>query len=308
MQKLSYVALNLLCLCVGTRVARADSIGLIGARDNLCLDVKDGSSANGAEVQLWTCSGGSSNQTWTLSGEQIRAGNGKCLDLTNGGGDGTKMQLYNCTGGPNQQWAFNGQAIQNAAHGLCLDVTDGAYRNGTLLQAYSCDWRSTGNQIFSFASAQMASRSSGGSSSGGATTFYGYSAISIDDFMAKNSECAWIKDAVVAAANDQGLNATFLATACIVESSCLQQISNSYGPFQFSDDGAWNEYGGAGKNRQNIWDAAYGAARYFKALIAQENGNLDNALRSYNGPLSQGGNPSYQKEYKTWMSGGSCWG
>ncbi|KAK1548190.1 hypothetical protein Q3G72_033592 [Acer saccharum] len=289
--------------------ARADSTGMIGAQKNLCLDVPGGSSANGTPVQIWQCSAGNVNQQWTLSGSQFKAANGKCLDIENGGPNGAKVQLWDCSNGRNQFFQFNGQAIENSKLGLCLDVTDGAFQNGTRVQAWACNG-GRGNQVWSFASSQQARSvpQTGGGSNTDATTFYGYTAINtIDDFVAKNSGCAWIKDAVVAAANDQGLNATFLATACIVESSCLQQINNPWGPFQFSDDGAWNEYGGAQKNRQNIWDAAYGAARYFKALLQQENGNLDNALRAYNGPLSQGGNPNYQKSYKIWMSGGNAW-
>ncbi len=307
MKTLSFLAALAAFALTSGQDAHADTTVLIGAKDNFCLDVKDGGTANGTQVQLWQCSGSDNAQVWKLSNGAIKAANGKCLDLTNGGGNGTKLQLYTCSGGPNQQWAFNGSAIQNSAKNLCLDVTDGAYQNGTLIQAYQCDWRSTGNQVWSYGAAQVAARSTSQSAATtGATTFYGYPAISIDDFMSKNTECAWIKDAVVAAAADQGLNSTFLATACIVESSCTVP-ANGWGPFQFSDDGAWAAYGGQGKDRQNVWDAAYGAARYFKALLAQENGNLDNALRAYNGPLSQGGNPQYQNEFRAWMSGKNAW-
>ena len=304
MRKLLFAALGAASIMFSPEKALADSTGMVGAKNNFCLDIKNGGTANGTQVQIWTCTGGSSNQTWTLSGSEIKASNGKCLDLTGGGGNGTKLQLWDCSGGVNQQWAFNGQAIQNAARGMCLDVTNGTYANGTLVQAYSCDWRSTGNQVWSFAQTQVASRSTGSSTSG-ATTFYGYQAISVDSFMAKNTECAWIKDAVVAAANDQGINATFLAAICIVESSCSVP-ANGFGPWQFSDDGAWSEFGGQGKDRQNGWDAAYGAARYFKYLLQQANGNLDNALRAYKGPLNQGGNPQYQNEVRDWMKGGNA--
>ncbi|SCE43457.1 endo-1,4-beta-xylanase [Streptomyces sp. DvalAA-14] len=36
-----------------------------GAQSGLCLDVTSASTANGALVELWTCTG-ASNQQWTL--------------------------------------------------------------------------------------------------------------------------------------------------------------------------------------------------------------------------------------------------
>ncbi|KAK1548184.1 hypothetical protein Q3G72_003436 [Acer saccharum] len=143
-------ALSLLALHYDARPAKADSTVMIGAKNDLCLDVVDGALQNGAQVQLWQCTGGNRNQVWTLGNGQIKASNGLCLDLTGGGGNGTKMQLWSCSGGPNQTWAFDGQAIRNQAKGLCLDVVDGKYANGVRIQAWACDYRSTGNQVFSY--------------------------------------------------------------------------------------------------------------------------------------------------------------
>lgn len=298
--RMQIIAAGLIALATGTAQAAT-----LQTQRNLCLDVRDGRFVNGGSVQLWQCSGGT-NQQWTLSQGELKVGN-KCLDVADGGAvAGSRLQLWDCvSGNNNQQWEVAGSAIRHKGTNLCLDVKDGSYANGSSVQLWTCDFRSTGNQVFGIA--QVAQSSSAQSTfSSGASTFYGYPVIGIDEFIAKNSECAWIKDAVVAAAKDLGLNATFLATACIVESSCTDP-SNGFGPFQFSDDGAWNQYGGSGKNRRNVWDAAYGAARYFKDLLSQNNGNLDAALRAYNGPLSQGGNPNYQKEYRCWMSGGNAW-
>jgi glucosylceramidase len=62
-----------------------------------CLDVKDGSTANGNRLQLWDCTEGDTNQQFTVgnSGSQIKwAGTGKCVDLLNGSGaDGNPVSF-----------------------------------------------------------------------------------------------------------------------------------------------------------------------------------------------------------------------
>lgn len=299
----------LFAILIGASSASAASFANLATSKNKCLDVKDGKFANGGGLQLWDCAQGSTNQQFKLSNGQLVTGQNKCVDVVDGKAvNGGRIQLWDCaSGNDNQKWELAGSSLRHTGTNLCLDVKDGNFANGASLQLWGCDFRSTGHQVWSFGSSSSQAAPSTSSATSGATTFYGYSAISIDDFMAKNPGCAWIKDAVVAAAADQGINATFLATACIVESSCLKTINNPWGPFQFSDEGAWAAYGGAGKNRQNIWDAAYGAARYFKDLLGQTNGNLDEALRLYNGPLSQGGNPQYQNEFRCWMRGGNAW-
>ncbi|KAJ6556122.1 ricin B lectin domain-containing protein [Mycena capillaripes] len=78
-----------------------------------CLDVKDGSTANGNRLQLWTCTEGDTNQQFTVgnTGSQIKwAGTNKCLDLLNGSGaDGNFIQIWDCDSAnrdTNQQWFF----------------------------------------------------------------------------------------------------------------------------------------------------------------------------------------------------------
>ncbi|KAJ7925551.1 ricin B lectin domain-containing protein [Mycena leptocephala] len=78
-----------------------------------CLDVKDGSTANGNRLQLWDCTEGDTNQQFTVgnSGSQIKwAGTGKCVDLLNGSGaDGNPIQIWDCDTAnkdTNQQWFF----------------------------------------------------------------------------------------------------------------------------------------------------------------------------------------------------------
>jgi hypothetical protein len=59
--------------------------------DNKCLNIKDGSTANGAELQIWTCSDGNPNQNFIHSGGDVLtlpidriswgAHQGKCVDF-----------------------------------------------------------------------------------------------------------------------------------------------------------------------------------------------------------------------------------
>jgi hypothetical protein len=53
-----------------------------GAR---CLDVTNGSTANGNKMQIWACTGGVNQQiTYTTDHRLAWTGKGECLDLTDG--------------------------------------------------------------------------------------------------------------------------------------------------------------------------------------------------------------------------------
>ena len=74
-----------------------------------CLDVANGSAANGTLVHMWDCHGGL-NQKWvqTASGE-LRAFGGlnKCLDVRGpSSASGTLVQIWDCVGVSNQKWSF----------------------------------------------------------------------------------------------------------------------------------------------------------------------------------------------------------
>ena len=72
-----------------------------------CLDVPSGNTANGTKLQIWDCSTGNTNQSWTDVGTQIQwTGKGKCLDLTNGtAASGNVLQTWACaSGNTNQSW------------------------------------------------------------------------------------------------------------------------------------------------------------------------------------------------------------
>ncbi|MGC5540110.1 endo-1,4-beta-xylanase [Streptomyces griseus] len=109
-----------------------------GVASNRCLDVPNGSTADGTQLQLWDC-GSSANQQWvaTDSGE-LRVYGDKCLDAA-GTGNGSKVQIYSCWGGDNQKWRVNSDgSIVGVQSGLCLDAVGTGTANGTQVQLYSC--------------------------------------------------------------------------------------------------------------------------------------------------------------------------
>ncbi|MEV6285629.1 ricin-type beta-trefoil lectin domain protein [Kribbella sp. NPDC051770] len=103
-----------------------------------CLDVTNGSTANGNQPQLWTCSSGP-NQQWTVGTDGTIRALGKCLDVTgNGTANGTAVQLWDCFGGPNQRWTRSNGTLINAASNTCLDVRDNNSADGARLQIWTC--------------------------------------------------------------------------------------------------------------------------------------------------------------------------
>ncbi|MBB5890163.1 ricin-type beta-trefoil lectin domain protein [Kutzneria kofuensis] len=103
-----------------------------------CVDVAGANSANGTQVQLYTCNG-TAAQTWAHSGNSFQA-LGKCLDVAGAGtANGTKVQLYDCNGTGAQQWTQNAQhELVNTGSGKCLDATNQSSADGTPLQIWTC--------------------------------------------------------------------------------------------------------------------------------------------------------------------------
>lgn len=76
----------------------------------MCLDVTNGSTANGVKMQIWSCTPGAGDaaQHFTVaSGGNIQwANTAECLDLTDGStASGNQIQMWGCAGGnTNQVW------------------------------------------------------------------------------------------------------------------------------------------------------------------------------------------------------------
>ncbi|MFB4304737.1 endo-1,4-beta-xylanase [Actinomadura sp. GTD37] len=121
----------------GTSEPPPDGSGTIkGVGSGRCLDVPNAATADGTQLQLWDCHGGT-NQQWTYTDAgELRVYGDKCLDAA-GTGNGAKVQIYGCWGGDNQKWTLNSDgSIVGAQSGLCLDAAGSG--NGAAIQLYSC--------------------------------------------------------------------------------------------------------------------------------------------------------------------------
>ncbi|WP_273937883.1 lectin [Kutzneria chonburiensis] len=122
---------------LGVPTAQA-ATGTITGYGGKCVDVTGGTSANGTRVQLWTCTGGPSQQ-WTTGDDGSLRALGKCLDVAGGSTlNGAKVQIYDCNGTAAQRWTSSGGQLVNAGSGKCLDATGVSSADGTPLQIWTC--------------------------------------------------------------------------------------------------------------------------------------------------------------------------
>jgi hypothetical protein len=107
--------------------------------DGKCVDDTGNSSANGAKVELWSCTKGAA-QNWSFSGGYLKH-NGKCANDSSDGGNGSKVILYTCSKAQNDLWTHksNGEYVLKA-HGstLCLTDPKNSKTNGTQLTVSTC--------------------------------------------------------------------------------------------------------------------------------------------------------------------------
>lgn len=116
----------------------------------LCLDLEDGSIANGTRIQMWQCGAlGGANQKWTVTPSgQIKYGgpaSGKCVTAV-----GSAVFLWDCGFPTYQQFSFlsTGRIRLKSSSTRCLDVegwTDAEYlagtglpSNGQSVQVFTC--------------------------------------------------------------------------------------------------------------------------------------------------------------------------
>jgi hypothetical protein len=81
----------------------------------MCLDDRDGRTADRSPVQQWTCNDTSTTMQW------IRG------DVVGDNGQGTFFQQL-----------ISMRAMQNSGARQCLDVAGGSYEAGAALQLYHC--------------------------------------------------------------------------------------------------------------------------------------------------------------------------
>lgn len=139
---LSAVLLAGLLGVVASPGATAASTGtIVGSASGRCLDVTEGSTANGNRPQVWDCTSNNANQTWTFADDGSVRGLGKCLDVADGStANGAVVHLWDCYSSlASQRWTLTAAGdLVNQAANKCLDVTGGATANGTKVQLWTC--------------------------------------------------------------------------------------------------------------------------------------------------------------------------
>jgi hypothetical protein len=126
---------------------------IVNANSGKCLDVAQGSGADNANVQQFTCNGAGS-QKWLLragageSYEIVNVNSGKCLDVAQGStADNANVQQLACHGASNQKWRF--ELYEETADGTsyvvisvnsdkCLDVLMDSTEDNANVQQYTC--------------------------------------------------------------------------------------------------------------------------------------------------------------------------
>ncbi|WP_081903380.1 arabinofuranosidase catalytic domain-containing protein [Microbispora rosea] len=117
------------------------NVEIVGGQSGRCADVPDSSTANGTQVQLWDCWGGTNQRFTYTSGKSLQVYGNKCLDAYGQGtANGTQVIIWDCNGQANQQWNVNTDGtITGVQSGLCLDANAAGTANGTKLILWSCN-------------------------------------------------------------------------------------------------------------------------------------------------------------------------
>ncbi len=122
----------------GTGGGGTSHTGAITGYGGKCVDVASASTANGTQIQLYTCNG-TAAQSWTVGTDGTIRALGKCMDVSAAGtANGTKVQLYDCNGSAAQVWTATAGQLINPNSGKCLDATGPSSADGTPLQIWAC--------------------------------------------------------------------------------------------------------------------------------------------------------------------------
>ncbi|MEW1585459.1 PQQ-dependent sugar dehydrogenase [Micromonospora vinacea] len=117
----------------------AGGAGAIKGLGGKCLDVRNAATADGTQIQIYTCNG-SAAQTWAVTPNSTIKSLGKCLDVSGGAtADGTKIQLWTCNGTAAQNWAAQADGtLRSPASGKCLDVSGNNSADSTVVHLWTC--------------------------------------------------------------------------------------------------------------------------------------------------------------------------
>ncbi|MFF0724376.1 PQQ-dependent sugar dehydrogenase [Streptomyces sp. NPDC004134] len=130
-----------------TTTPSASVSGPVNGYGGKCLDVDGGNTADGTQIQLWTCGSTNPNQMFTLPGDGTVRAFGKCVTGT-GTTAGAPVQLYACDGGADQRWTAQSDGTLRSAVGtnLCMDASGPSTADGTRIHLWGCHGRA--NQIW----------------------------------------------------------------------------------------------------------------------------------------------------------------
>lgn len=125
---------------------------LVSVHSGKCVDVAAAGTADGTNVQQYTCNGGLA-QAWdlvqTAAGEHklLTAINGKALDVASASrNDGGNVQIWTDNGTTAQRWTaqqVSGSTTEwtliNRNSGKCVDVASGSTADGANVQQWACN-------------------------------------------------------------------------------------------------------------------------------------------------------------------------
>ncbi|MEU7035048.1 RICIN domain-containing protein [Streptomyces sp. NPDC046237] len=127
----------------------ASKVELRMKHSNQCLEVADWSTANGAAVRQWPCTGGA-NQQWYrvyLSDTPIdgyyykNANSGKCLEIGGWGrNNGATANQWDCHFGLNQLFLTSTRLVTDPAYvwNKCLEIADWSTQPGARARLWDC--------------------------------------------------------------------------------------------------------------------------------------------------------------------------
>ncbi|MFG2987210.1 ricin-type beta-trefoil lectin domain protein [Streptomyces sp. NPDC048258] len=110
---------------------------IVAVPNGKCVDVKDGSTKDGALIQLYKCHGGA-NQVWKLEADKTVRSMGRCMDVQYAKTEnGSALGLNSCHGAANQQFELlPGGKLRSVHSGKCVDVV--SYWTLTRLVIWDC--------------------------------------------------------------------------------------------------------------------------------------------------------------------------
>ncbi|WP_433535198.1 ThuA domain-containing protein [Micromonospora sp. CA-249363] len=117
-----------------------NGVGPVKGLAGKCLDVRNGATADGTQIQIYTCNG-STAQTWTVTPNSTIKALGKCLDVSGSAtADGTKIQLWTCNGTGAQNWSAQSDgSLRNTSSNKCLDVSGNNSADSTVVHLWTCN-------------------------------------------------------------------------------------------------------------------------------------------------------------------------